>query len=368
MEDQKQMRSLSGQSIVELLIGTLIFSIVATVLLSMLSINTKAMSGFFNKTDVISQASDAMTKIGVLVRTARGFGDQYGVIQPNAQPMFDFSALLSGDPKLKQFGINATAPTSSLLNGTGFLLSPSFPAPGDPYYGTGILPNGMYGGTWPMTGQMGPPSGPVAPAAPSQYTLAQDTLIVQVPVFVGTPPGGGGLGLDPSSDVGGAQKPYIWPATYNGKQAGANGVMQAMDTYVFRVLPDPNQPGTWMMQEAAFPACPANVADPAGGTYTGHPTNVTLPTTGPMTLVKGIVGPLDLNGNINVFTYVEKCNNTFTNTPPDNAHVLSDYTGIIVNMEVLKNQSGTKASVAHFKTEYYLRNNSQITLMGPPNQ
>ncbi len=364
-------RQSGGGSILELLIGTVMFSIVATVMLSMYSLNTRELSGFYNKQDVITQATDAIGKIGLLTRTARGIGDNYGIIQPNGTPLFDFTKLLSGDPNAKQNGINVTATTNNLLNGTNFLISPTFPSAGDPYYGSGNLPGSVYGGVWPMTAaaQISPP-GP--PAQPGRYTLGQDTLIMQCPVFIGPAPGG--LGQDPTNN-GTRSYPtdpavlstYIWPSTWDGKAAGGGGVMQAVDTYVFRVLPDPNQAGTFMLQQAAFPACPQGGVNPTGGVYNGHPTNVRLGLTAAQTLVTGIVGPLDAAGNVSVFSYVEKVNNTSTSTPPDAAHVLTDYNGVIVNLEVLKQQAGRKASVAAFKTEFFLRNNSQITLMGPPN-
>lgn len=363
MKNQRLHRSSGGASLVELMIGTLMFSIVATVMLSIYSLNTRELSGFYNKQDVITQATDAIAKIGMLTRTARGFGDNYGIIQPDATPLFDFTKLLSGDQNAKQSGINVTATTTNLLNGSAFLISPTFPSPGDPYYGTGALPASVYGGQWPMLASAQVNG---APALPGRYTLGQDTLIVQVPVFIGSNPNPGapGVGLDPSQ---GGVAPFIWPATWNGQPPGASGVMQAVDTYVFKVSPNPQQPGTWMLQQAAFPACPQGGANPLGGVYNGHPTNVRMGLVAPQTLVTGIVGPLDNQGNISIFNYVEKVNNTATVTPPDAAHVLTDYNGVIVNMEVLKTQSGRKASVAAFKTEFFLRNNSQITLMGPPN-
>lgn len=369
-------RNHQGQSIVELLIATLIFSSVATVMLALYSINVRELSGFFNKGDVMVQATDAISKIGKLVRSARGFGDNYGVQNPAKQPMFNFSILTQGGAN-KPAGINVGATTNGILSGAGFLISPTFPSVGDPYYGSGALPASVYGGNWPFTNpqQIGAPSGPGAPVAPGKYTLGPDCLIVQVPVFVGSPPQGLGtanLGLDPKQDAqvnGGNGAPYIYPATWDGNPLGPlTPVMQAVDTYVFRVLPDPNRAGTFMMQEAAFPACPNGGINGTGGpNFTGDPTNVVLSQTTPTTLCTGIVGPLDQQGNLNIFSYVEKLNNTATTNPSaDAVHYLTDYSGLIVNLEVLKNSQGTKASVAHFKTEFYLRNNAQVQLMGPP--
>ena len=359
-----------GSTLIELLVATSIMSVAAVLTLSLYSLNTVELSKFWNKGDVLTSATDAIGRIGITVRGARGLGDNFGNDQPLAtsSPILDVTKLQSGDPQVKQNGINTGVVTNNLLNGTAFLISPIFPSPGDPYYYSGgapTLPVGIYNGAWPFPPQL---SG----AAAGQYTLAQDTLIVQVPVFVGTPPGGGGIGIDPSTDnplwpsAVGPQAPYIWPATFDGNGIVAGGpVLQAVDTYVFRVIPDPGNPGTWVMQEAAFPACPNGAPNPLGGTYNGHPTNNTLPLSQPMVLLKGIVGPLDAQGNISVFSYIEKISNTSTNTPPAAGFLTTDYNGVVVNLEVVKSQEGTKAAVAHFKSEFFMRNNSQATLESP---
>ena len=359
--NKKQNRTPKGQSIVELLIATVLFSSVATIMLSMYSLNTKALSGFTNKGDVIRQTTVAMGNIGKLVRSARGFGDIYGVIQPQGNPLFNWSNLLSNDPNLRLLGINTQGTTGSILSGAGFSVSSVFPSPGDPYYTNGILPSAVYGGTWPWAGQTALAGDPVAVStyANAKYILGPDTLIVQVPVFVGAPPAGGGIGLDPSSDPSGAQSPYIWPATWNGTAATPAGVMQAMDTYIFRVIPDPDPANLnqFIMQEAAFPANPG-----------GHPTNNLLPINAPVTIMTGIVGPLDANNHLQTFSYIEKVDNGSTTIPPATGYVLTDYNGVLVQAEVMRNNTGVKGAVACFKSEYYLRNNTQIQLMGPPNQ
>jgi hypothetical protein len=352
-------RQPKAQSLVELLIGTLMFAAVATVMLSIYSINSRELSSFYNKGDVIVDATDAINKIGVLVRTARGFGDNYGVSSPVYQPIWDYSNMSTGKP-----AINAPAMASNLLNGGAFLISPSFPATGDPYYSAGVLPGSVYNAQWPWQAQGFP------------YTLSQDTLIVQVPVVMtaGQPNGPGITQLaNPSPNPN--KDNYVWPSTFDGQpNTSKSGVLQAVDTYVFRVIPDPNpnRQGFYTMQEAAFPACPPGGINYVNGTTwpaVNTNTNVRLGLTTPLTLVSGIVGPLDANNRPYVFSYTNKTDGSDTTTPGNDGnpnHYLTDYNGLVVNLEVLKNQTGTKAQVAHFKTEFFLRNNAQTTLMGQP--
>lgn len=363
----------SGQSVVELLIGTLIFSAVATVLLSLYSINTMQLSQFWNKSDILTSSSDALMRLGQLTRSARGFGENYGD-QPPSTSMAAIHNPFNVATRSTPAAINTNATTAGILAGTSFLVSPYFPAGGDPYYSNGqsppaaYLPPSIYGGNWPFisTPQLGPPSGPVAPSGAGIYCLAQDTYIVQVPVFVGLPAGNapGSLGVDPAHGTNGLN--YVWPATWNNASPSGTLTMQAADTYVFRVMPDATNPGTSMMMEAAFPACPPNGNNPiTGGTYSGTPTNVTLNPSQPVIVVKGIVGPLDNNNNISTFQYVEKVNNTATVNPPAAGHFTSDYTGLIVNLELLKNEQGARSAVAAFRSEFYVRNNNQAENEGP---
>lgn len=372
----------SGYSIVELMMSTFIFSLVATYMIGLYSLNTVEMSNLLNKGDAITAVGNSLERIGNVVRSARGFGDNYGVVKPSAAPMYDYS-LLTSTNQAKQLGINTTAVTSSLVNGTAFLISQTFPSQGDPYYGGGTLPTAVYGGVWPwltatLPGptaypQLGSPSGPGAPAAPGKYTLAQDTFVGQVPVFVGQNPGTAtAAGLDPGQDTTKVQAPYIWPATWDGNAMTPNTpTMQAVDTYVFRTIPDSSNSGQYLLQEACFPANPQGATNPiTGTTFNGHPTNCKLSQSLPTQLVSGIVGPRDSNGNIATFQYVEKVSNTSTRTPPGTYAVtgqpflVTDYTGLIVDVEVMKNSQGVKASVNSYRAEFYARNNELIQLEG----
>lgn len=380
----KTSRLSQGQSLIELLVATLVMAAAATVCLGLYSLNTREFSGFWNKGEAITGAADALARIGLFTRCARSLGDSFGNMPPNTGSVFPMSTTSGKAPSASdkaKYGYSIASSLSGLTSGQPGVIAPWFPSAGNPYYtngsGTAVLPASVYGGSWPWsTGtqvQLGPPSGPTIPT-PGMYQLAQDTLILQLPVFVGTPPTIPGLGNDPGQDTaaGTNQGPYIWPATWDGQPTQAQDNMLAVDTYVIRVLPDPSSsnPPTYMMQEAVFPACPAGGAIPAPftGTYTGHPTNApsNMLNGAPLTILKGIVGPVDSNGNISVFSYVEKINNTSTTMPAATGAVyVTDYTGVIVNLEVIKNQMGSKASVSSFKTEFFIRNNSQCTLIGP---
>lgn len=348
-----------GETLVSVLVATVLMSIAASTLLALMILNTKENSGFWNKADVVMSARDGLDRIGRLVRTARSLGDMYGLIPPTTKPDVDITQLTPGT-STNVSAVNVTSTNTLLNNPNTFLISSVFPAAGDPYYGNGNTPPQGWP-NWP------PQTQPLT--APGRYYLSPDTLIIQVPAF-------GPQNSGPPNFTPVVNSPVIWPMTYNGlPPGGTNGSLEAMDTYVFRVFPDPNPnapPNTYIMQEACFQASPPNQANPSGTPANfnaqGFPNNA--PTTGsaPVTLMTGIVGPLDPNnGNtIAVFKYVEKVNNTATANPPDAGHLLSDYSGVVVDVEVLKKQEGVKAAVAAFRSEFYFRNNSMATLMGPP--
>lgn len=365
-------RTETGISIVEMLVGSLILTIVVTAVLGFMCTNTREASGFYNKSDVITSATDALNRIGLLTRSARGFGENYGQMQVDITPSHDFTVLLAGGTN-KQNGINTQTSAGGLLSGGSWTLEPWFPAAGDPYYcnsgGGATCPASVYGGTWPWSGisQVPSPPGPAAPPAPGQYIMAQDCMILQVPVFVDS------AGFDPTdpADPAPHTTPYIWPATWDGLVTPTGlAPMQAVDTYVFRVIPDKTAgaaANTFMLQQACFPANPAGQPVPVAHTpanFTGHPTNSNFSLKTPLTLVAGIVGPLDNSGQISVFNYIEKVNNTATVNPPAAGLYISDYTGVLISLEILKQGEGSKASVASFRTGFYVRNNAVTHMEG----
>lgn len=348
------LRSANGDTLVGLLVATLLMTFSATALLALLSINTMENSSFWNKADVTASAREAMDRIGRLVRTARSVGDVYGVIPASNDPEFD--PTIQRGPTTAINLVNFTS-TANLINGSAFLFSPSFPSAGDPYYGNGNSPPQGWP-NWPS--QTG-----VTLTSPNRYRLSGDTLIIQVPVFV-------------KRTQGSATEPAVWPVSWNGQPAGgANGSLQAMDTYVFRVIPDPARAGTFKMQQACFQAAPPGGTNPTGvpsstfsanqlGRETTGSTAVPSGGSTAITVLSGIVGPKDADGNLSIFKYVERVANSCTTSPPEGDLWLTDYTGVIVDMEVRKAEEGIRASVNHFRSEFYFRNNTQTTLMGKP--
>jgi type II secretory pathway pseudopilin PulG len=367
-----RMRNARGETLVSLLVSTLIMAICASALLALISINTKYSSGFWNKADVLQSSKNALDRIGRLVRTARSLGDCYGVVSPSSTPQWN---LTTHGPSDNIGGVAKATTTNTTIAAATFLVSPEFPSPGDPYYS-----NGASGQQPPQGGWPGWPNQTINPpqTTTGKYRLSQDTLIVQTPVFVDS------NGKDPQEEPGKTYtmpdgtkvSAYNWPVDWNGVSLAppnaqlVNGTLQAMDTYVFRVIPDPTAPGTFMMQEVCFQACPSGNTNPMGTpspTFNGHPTNAMPNALTPHTIIRGIVGPKDAQGNISIFEYVEKRNNTST-TMPDNVGdvFVTDYTGVIVNLEVLKSEQGVKKSVAAFRSEYFFRNNTMTELIGLP--
>lgn len=374
MHKPNSIRSRAGETIISLLVATLIMTLCATSLLALMSINTRYTSGFWNKADVLMSARFAMDHLGRLVRTARSLGDCYGVVPPSNTPQWNIT---THGPSDNVNGVNKYSATASglipELAGTAFLVSPEFPSAGDPYYWNGGAAQPPAGGwpNWPAQTNNPPVNGGV-------YRLSQDTMIVQTPVFVNA------NGNDPVQQPGSTYTTtdgtvvsgYNWPVDWNGVSLAppnpqpANGTLQAMDTYVFRVIPDPTQPGTWMLQQCCFQSCPNGSINGSGipsGTFNGHPTNAPANALSKKTLLRGIVGPLDANGQPRVFEYVERRTNTST-TNPDNVgqFFITDYTGVIVNFEVLKQDQGVKKSVAAFRSEFFFRNNTMTELIGLP--
>lgn len=214
------------------------------------------------------------------------------------------TASLFGDGTISVSAPTNNSPLSGLVQQATSSVSTAFPASTDPYYGTGgSLLNNIT--TWPWGG--------------SPYTLGQTTLIVQVPTF----------------DSNGFPSN---PGTAN---------QQSFDTYIYNVLPDSSRgTGYYQLQVAIFPG-PVNSSIPTG-VQAGQP----------ITLLSGIVGPLDSNGNICVFQYINNQTNTstpnFTSTP-----LSSQYNGVVVNLEVVNTNTNTsmQTAITTLRSEMYLRNN-----------
>lgn len=188
---------------------------------------------------------------------------------------------------------------------------------------------------------------------PSSFTLGPRCLVVQRPVFDNN-------GF-PIVIRAGQGNPALGYSTCN------------VVTDVYRIVPDtsPNANGEWIMQWCQFP----------GLTVTGYTANAAAQL-GPITLVRGIIGPLDNTNQPKVFSYLAKpaLDPTQTlrepgdslNPPMDNANI-GNFSGVDVTLEIrnhdssaMVNNAYVKDSVLAFKQLMYLRNNSLATMTGPP--
>ena len=318
-------RSQSGQHLVSLLVATTIMSFVAISLIGLMSINTFESTRGFNRADNLNGVRAGMDKMGRLIRMARNLGDVQGTVMVASDPYSNFPPGPSGDRFQVQ---NNHVSMAQVQAGSACNSSCVFPSSADTYYNQA---NGtMYATipTWPWSASTNVNDGSNCPA----YELSQDTLILQVQTF-----------------------------DQNGFPQMVTGVnhLPALDTYVYKVVPDTSRPGPpkyFQLQVSVFPA-------PAG--LTNMPPAITPGQT--QTVLSGIVGPLDANGNPAIFQYMNQSTNTITTnfTPGSiNEQDLVLYKGIIVNLEVVTIDAAGKAMVSPVRSEFYLRNNSSATIMG----
>lgn len=207
--------------------------------------------------------------------------------------------------------------------------SSTFPSNQNPVYGAGQSPpNG-----WPVWADG---------RSLSSFVVDSQTLIVQVPIF----------------DANGF--PTAIPA-FSGSPASAQ-VQDNVETHVYRVLPDPQRTGEWIVQWAKFPGMAA----------AGY-----VPSTAqsqPQTVCTGIIGPLQ-NGTPCVFQYIDKTDASGTpqNTIPNGGRDIAAFSGLIINLELTHHQNSSQIAgtwkqpgVLALKTEVFLRNNSLATTVGMP--
>lgn len=305
-------RSCSGVSLVELLVVCIVMLFVSMAIFGMVTVNARMTRKLENKVNAIDTIRKAGDFIGKDVRMARSFGDIYGNMGTGS---------MAGQLQSKTAG-----------GATGNALQ--FPDPlTDPLYGTATQPAG-WSGPWPIT-------------------LSRTSLIVQIPTF------------EPNGF------PTAIPA---GKGNPAPSIAQDnMETHVYQIVPDsdPDHPNEFVMNLWKFPG-----ADPTG--LAASPAVITKDAVvGPITLVKGIIGPI-VNGNLTVFQFIDQTN-------PNSAAVdastitsanLSNYTGVVVSLEVKKFDSSNAAIVANnrgeystipFRTEVFMRNQVMSTSAANPN-
>lgn len=135
---------------------------------------------------------------------------------------------------------------------------------------------------------------------------------------------------------------------------------QCLETHTFAVTADPTNNGEFLLtwwKAAGIPI--ANPQNPMANQDQGSAGN-------PIVLLKGIT-PVLAGGVPQVFLYVDKTNPGAPTSTPD-ATKLSDYTGVIVNLEVNSHNNSSqdaqgnwrKSAALAYKTEVFLRNNSTV--------
>lgn len=278
-------RQASGFSLVEMLISVIIIGIISAGTAELLFMNSQGSWKLFNKVDSLNAARLVIDRIAMDVRMARNIGDIYG------------ERIATADPNVwLDVGANY------------------FPTDRNPLYGAGQIPSG---GGWP---------GSPWPAHP--YTLSNTCLVVQVPIFDNS-------GF-PSKIAQGTGNPP------------AETTLDNVDTYVYQILPDSTDAGTYMMQVTSFPG-------------SGSTRPILNP---PRTILRGIIGPLGSAGSTpKIFQFL-----TSSGTPQDTVTgtQMSNYTGVIVNFELRRHESvQTKnRSTIGIKSEVFMRNNTLATIGG----
>jgi hypothetical protein len=319
------MRNSSGTTIVELMIASLIMTIMAGAFLSILLVTYKADTRSTSITDTTSAVRQIKERLGLDVRQGRTLGDVYGT------GFFDPPG-----------------------GGPGAMWVPagtdSFPGAQNPVYGAGQAPPQGWPASWPGGGVNNP------------YRLGPTCLIVQIPIGNNHNDSGGLHQLSTDPNLTG------WPtaifpntATYTAEQRAQGPGNPAVtvpydnvETHVYMVLPDAQELGTYKLEWCTFPGYPVPGYLPAAHAKS------------PQVLLKGIVGPLDANGDLRIFQFVDKTDGALHDAIAPSPSYVSNYTGIIVNLEVRgrSDRYGVRGQNIGFKTEVFLRNNAIATVNG----
>lgn len=302
----KQSRPAGGFTLMEMLASALIMGLVGAGIAGLVILNGMTERRMSNKVDNLNAARTALERISRDVRMARNLGDVYGApIQLQTSPVV--------------WGIGG---------------SNTFPAASNPIYPYGA-PSNFHG--WPPA--------PWPPGPNPGYTLSNQCLIVQVPVFDAN-----------GFPVGMAKGHGNPPLTANEDD---------VDTLVYMVVKDPSSPDshpTFMLQVAGFP---------------GPTSSLGLISNPPMTLVKGIIGPTANPGPVSLsnqpvcFQFLDKTLSGVAQDIGTNQNGLTNVnlTGVIVQFEVLNNAASASApTVVGVKSEVYARNNNVQTVTATDDQ
>jgi type II secretory pathway pseudopilin PulG len=298
---------------VETLVNTTIISFVALAMMSVLLMNYKTSAKVQSIQDNVSAVRAIKERIGTDVREGRSLGDVFGTLKVNTSVWPPLSYTVGSD---------------------------RFPE---------ATRNPIYGSTLPYT----PADWPASP-----WRLSNTCLIVQIPVLDNHNDNGGVHRLDPTK--GGW--PTMIPSGWTGGGPPANGNQDNVETHVYMVVPDPENPGEWLMQLATY----------GGMAVPGY--NPAAHTRGPQTILKGIIGPLDNSGNPKVFQFINRLSTNGMpddRIEPDGSHS-PEYTGVVVNLEVKRHQmmNAKRKDISQtpigMKLEVFLRNNALATSVGQP--
>lgn len=300
---------------VELLVSTTIMSIVAVSMMSVLLINYRTNAKVASIQDNVDAVRQIKERIATDVRKGRALGDVYGQDRTNA------------------------AVNPPLVYTVG---SDQFPE------GTR---NPIYGNSVPFT----PAGWPQAP-----WKLSNTCLVVQVPI------------LDNHNDDTGTHThavdrnrigwPTMIPAGWTGGGPAATVNQDNVETHVYMIVQDPENPGEFQMQVAEYAGMPVAGYDPQTHTR------------GPQTILKGITGPLDPAGQPKIFQFISRIKQDGTPDDailPDGSHS-PEYTGVIVNLQVKRHQTmnavcgNISQTPIGMKLEVFMRNNALATSVGQP--
>lgn len=300
---RRRYRKEQGASLAELMVSMSIMSIAAAGVLSLAVMGGKSSMKIFNKLDSTNAARNVIDRIGKDIRTARNIGDIY-LEDPGDDENDD-----DDDTDDDSDDVDEDQPTEG---------STSFPSVNNPLYGAGQSPTGG----WPATPWPNPP-----------YNLSNTCLVVQMPIFDAN-------GFPTAIAIGEGNPPAVT-------------ILDNVDTYVYQILPDTANSGEYMMQVAMFPGDQTKVA-------AAQRRPILNP---PRTILKGIIGPKDTNGNLKCFQFVSAVDPTPLDTVT--ATQVPNMTGVVVNLELKRKQAGNStASTIGIKSEVFLRNNTLSTTAG----
>jgi hypothetical protein len=311
----KRVRKQDGSTVCELLVASLIMTMVSSAFLTAAMTMFKTDSKISTMTDTTDAARLIKDRIGKDMREGRTLGDVFG----------------------NNITDESTTPATVMVQG-----SDQFPCNRNPVYGAGQQPPAGWPTDWPQ-----PP-----------YNLSNQCLVVQVPIGDNHNDVDGRHGWD-MTKVG-------WP-TMIAQGVGSPATSSNQDnveTHVYMVRPDPSNPGEFIMQYSSFPGMAKDGYDPVAHSISAQ------------TVLTGIVGPLDESGNPKVFQFVDRTDPNGTprdtilpQTSPSGAFI-ANYTGVAVNLEICKHSTVSKENKnvslppVAFKTEVYLRNNAMATPIG----